>query len=468
MRIDERRFPIDDEILWESVNSLAVDYHYFAMGSSLYSKAYGVITDYAETPEEDLRTAVLNACMRSALYETLFSAHAEAEKVLGHTLTSRYATERFTLHSPILKGMTELPAVRAMNVKKVWYTPDSSIVPITPYTETGLSWGRVDGIPVVTVPVSAMPNPNSGQLRRIDALGADTGALRIREDVYPTREGSNWKLQIAERNGNLTDGVNTISLVNFNMIQIEVPIPAGSPDNANFCLVYPDTNQVIPSLSKPVVTDTTLTFQVYLYALVDPAFRNETINLVAGQFYKLLTEVQLKYWVEEPASPVVYWHKDGVLQSVDTVSVTNTLTNQEMGLFHLVLDNFNNGYPRFYFDVNQLQVPSGTLDSLEVEISYVVDPNYLPSKYRAQIPSARNAILYKVAAELPVGDCGDGDANLFTFLEDARASYTKSYVTSGGGEVHHMKYGQRHGQVLFDTWLSNCLHFSRPIVFANI
>jgi hypothetical protein len=469
VKVDSRDFTIDDSTLWETINSLPLSYQAFARRSHLYARAYGVVTTDRNSYADDNIAAVLNPCMRNGIYSGLVSAQSETEKRLGYKISRRYITETVTLRYFLEKRVTEFPGVEAMNIQRVWYG-GSELLDVTPYVATDVDTSVATGVLKATVPAAVLRNPAKAQYRVIEADNTDAGALTLHATIKPKRIGDNWEITFAQHEDlDVTDTVNVINM-EYCVIQTTIPTTA-DVDEANFVLTYPDTNQIIPTYKDAVVdVDTdTVTFYPYLYAMVDDAFFDDTIDLINGEFYKLMPYAELKWWVDETVLPTLYWYVDGIQKEVSDFTLSVNLVDSEYGVYHLKLDTDNvSVIPRLQDVVSMVQTVKLDLDTTFVKFHYVVSPQYLPKSFQLQIPTALDAIANKVAAELPVGECGDTRLEFAEFIKHAQSMYTDRYVNSyTGTEVEKVEFGKLHGQIVYEQYMKNALIYSRPIVVSH-
>jgi hypothetical protein len=467
-RIDPTIFNTPPADLWNQVNSLGLTYLQFAHATHYHSRLYGVLTDKEEGLKHrddvtTLRSFVVNNCVRDALYRLLFSIQESTEKRAGFNTAVRYHYEEqdFPYYG---KWQTHWPGVATMNVRPAWTTIESlEEVELDPYIERAIT--VVGSPPIASITRLLSPNPKDVFLRN-EATGA---AYTIDEGVSPLRDGANWKLQLAN---NVTAWNNTdvVGVQNKGLMKVTVTVPT-LPTGATLHAVYPGTNQIIPYARDPVdAGGGETTFFFYPYTLIDPAFYLEepAADLVKGEFYKFLEFIQFKY-VTEVATPFeVVWGADTneFVYTLPDDPVETRIVDPAEGVVQTQYGSDLFSWEKFH----QIYPGAGCFSdhiprqTVKLRYWYKTDPMKLREVLYKQIDSIREAMLYRVAAELPMKDCGcDVDLGFIAAQQEMVATVTVNTVLKI--EEHQFRYGQLLGQQRYEAVMKSVLTHQRLVRF---
>jgi len=470
-------FPIlSDEEAWRIVNMMPVKYEDFAFISHLYSRAYDVLTGALEggtsdgnrVPQgvswDDIR---VNNCLREAIYRTLWDVTQTTELRAGFNLSTRYhyVEENYPVGG---KAITFWPGVSALNVKPVvgdiaGYSP----VAVNYHIQENLTLDEPD-VDTLTAAfdLSLNPNPSDVFIRKDGTEGVVL--IEIDKTSYPRRVGTDWVVALNKKYAAVTD---TLNAQNKKIVIVDAPTPTEGtdyPTGMTWWPVYPGTEQQIPVAKAPSDNgDGTTRWTFYIYTLVDPAFAYEKVDLIKGEFWKMLQEVEFKYFGEEEADFEVAWV---VADQEAIVNPGTKLVDPAHGIFHIRVADVVCADPCDLFtaeDENELgcDCPPYNLapESFKIRYWYKTDPSALDERYKMQVSGLRQAICYKVAADLPVKDCG---CYLEVgFIAEQQTMLTPQSINPYTGiQVQNFDLGKTLGRLRYDHVMQETLvPYSRPI-----
>ncbi len=462
--IDPLAFPEKSEsAVYELVNTLAVDYLQFAQVSHYYNRLYGVLTGALEGGDFD--KIVINQCLREEIYRTLFDVQEYTEKLVGYNLTERFHSE--TIDWPFgAYRITRWPGLKAVNVQPSWsaiegYGPFAlnPFVIVNPPTESDSPHLYIE------LDKTVVSNPNEVILRR----GSDYGSYTIFKSYRPTRlDNGNWQIEFDQAVAPL-DGGEDLLVQHTKYVYLDVDPPATDiyPAGATLHPVYPGTTQKIP-LARPTETlDNGKTrYWFFIYSLVDPAFYNDTVDLVDGEFYKLFQTVEIKAYKEAEIK--------GELQKIckagrcadcgcddATYQVTVRIKDAEKGIVYFEIDGelvdgeLVDGDEGTTLDTTALcPTLSDTEDAMfSLTFYYQTSPDNLDPLLQKDIPSIAKAIIHRAAADLPLMDCGCETKS--GFIYEQQKAYGTTYSLPSGEIATRYKYGDLHGHKVYAERLAN-------------
>lgn len=459
-------FP-DRERLDEFLNSAALSFFGFSKVSALNHRMYGVISTYidADTTREELKSFIVNGCVRSAIWRTLQSVQADIESIMGYALSPRFHAIEIPLPMTPKFSLPQ-PAVKALNVKRLWTTvADLEDTPVSPFLPGAATMNFVSGAWMAQVPTALVRNPDTVFLRTSN----DNGALRLSQ-VMPKRVGGNWEILIVG-SGSAYDGVTPVLIQDQNVCRVTVPTPV-LPAGTTLEPVYTDTHQIIPYRSRTVNNDNTTTFELYTYALVDPSFNEGVFDLVKGEFYKLLPVIDFAYQMVAPAYAELHVTGDcgeAFVYRYNPLEPTNLhypelrLVNAALGVVQLCTDNVEWASCRRMLDVF---VPrSVNILTTTLKVWYQTDPILLPATYLDQVSGAVQASYAKVAADLPIRDCNCKIE--VGYISSMQSAYGTEYISpTTQVQIFKSEYGQLHGQVMYKVFVDKLRLYRRPILFS--
>jgi hypothetical protein len=439
---------LSESDLYDIVNTLPVDYQRFAQDSHYGARMYGVLTGVEKGGSVgDFDHFAVNSCLRYSLWQTLVTSCQETERVLGYNLTPRYHLGKSQL-SPTMRLQMDWAGIESTGLVHA-FSDVLQTVTLSPYVETGLT-PVVDGaITYVEVSTELVGNPKDVILRSHISGGAFDILLG---QGYPKKVGTKWRIALNIRATALTVG-DTVDVQSRQHVFVDV-------DSATtYIPFYPGTTQKIP-LARPVqaLTGNVKRYWFYVYTLVDPAFYDDTeVDLVSGELYKLNYSVDLRTESETPLEAritqkslrsgeddVVSWKAELMpldpLRGIFDVKVVGKWeidpdTEEEVLNTRLT-----------YVYVNRFTYTT------EITYAYKTNPNYLPDYIQQSIASVLTAILHRVAADLPLADCGCKLER--GFIAEQQKSYATQLVTPTGIQMMKTEFGDLHGHKVYAEKMS--------------
>lgn len=450
----------------EMANTLAVSYQDFARRSSYFARLYGVLTG-SDEGDKDAETFIVNACLRRALASSLFQVQTMTENQIKYNLSTRYHVEEL----PWLeegKFRTRWPGVVGMNVKRAWYSIDScEKLLISPYIEENVYVSPDTEFPTVEVDASVVLDPDEVILREVDT-NRKLHYLTSPDD-RPYRQDGMWVYKIDTQKSTWTAGTE-INAQHKQLVYIDLP-PTTIPTGGVAEFVYPGTNQIIAQAKTSESLDNGDTrYWFFNYTLVRPEFTERVVNFEQAEFYKLYEYISLKYWIEETivAEILVGEGNDQQTFTFDPTDTTNpqpftiVMASGQHGIYHINYDMYD------FAKVADVVPDFSTIDptTIKVKVYYKTDPTALPAKYQNQVPQIMDAMMYKIAAELPVDDCGCETKRGFIFAQ--QRAYADSYSNPfTGTEITRFNYGDLHGQVRYAEVMGSILHYPRVLRMSH-
>lgn len=460
---------LSSEEAWNLINALPVSYLDFARHTYYYHRLYDVLTgDNAGVhldPQGQGSGMVINDCFRQSLWRTLIGVTNEAESWLGYNFSARYHYEETTF-PPGGKAQTRWPGVEAMSVKLEWeeiagYGP-FDIDPLCVYDATVDTPGSD---PILRAPASYFENPADVIVRDADTNNVVRTLTRT---GYPRLDNGDWLIPLDLKHYIQANGVN---LQHRKYLFLDIVNPILSAGQSAFP-VYPDTNQIIQEAKPPTpIGGGAYRHTFYIYTLVAPSFAWEQVNLLAGEHYKLYSQIEYKARAEVAAHPQVIWTKGGTSQTISTteleddeirVDVTLVPVQSEPGVYHIAFGD------EVYCTMEELwcAVTECTQDVPEhctLRFYYKTNPTHLPQDRSQSLGVGRQAILHKVAADVPVVDCGCRIP--IGFIWEAQQRYDEVLMKPYQGfEIRTAKYERTRGRLEYDKLIGSMDTYSRLVM----
>lgn len=465
------------EDAWELANSIPIDFYAFANAVSLYARMYGVLTGAQEGSKPPKGSSITdkyngfiaNSCAVQNTWRKLFQVTVDTESRLNYCIRDEgYFVEDIPFpESGVM--MLRLPGVAKLNVKRGW----SDIIltgSVSPYFALNATVTFDGTVPIVHMSRDYVSNPNNVFMRK----NSDDGAYKINEAYGVSRSATEWEVPV-DTNSSGYDVAEQINLQHKKYVWVDIAeptLPVGLPADSVFVPVYPDTNQIIPHEWEQVDASNRR-YRFPIYALVDPAFMHREVNLINAEFYKLLETVEFKYYYDEDA-PLEAVYEIGNTQLSKTLDdtgltvppyLTADLVEGSYGKIQLLHKNTANTQ---FITLDELSTflcgddPDVRIQNIRVRIYYKCTPDSLPEKLTHQLPSVRDAIVWKTAAELPIESCECSMTEL-GLIAEAQQVYADTFTNVfSGTTVSRFNYGDRHGQVVWATTMNNARIYSRP------
>jgi len=421
--------------------TLFVDIQEFARIACLDGRLYGVITRC------DTCEIFLNECARNHLLNALQSNQAIVEKLLGYNLTEKYHQEIQDWDGTSLI-QTNWPGVEKISVKQIFEDiPGYGPFPISPYIQENLN--LIDsgfGFCIAEVDQTLVQNPAHIIIRNDEGTVIETQAV----NGYPRRDGGNW--QIALGNQSIAPAcAETLHAQSCKYMILDVT-DHDCGDDSVLTPVYPGTDTPIPQ-AKPSedIGGGLRRFWFAPWVLVDSGFYEEEVNLILGEFYKLLPEISFKCVSEVEALPTVY-----------AVSGTNCTTNfseiSDISTDKTKFDLMNSRYGILQMQIKNTSFCQDNKAPFKIEFYYKTNPNSFDlTEYLELI---KEAIAYLTAAELPNEVCG---CKMETgFIATAQKAYTEIRINPVTGEsIVNLEHGNLYGQLVFSEKIARVPVFQK-------
>jgi hypothetical protein len=408
------------------MNNLMVDLQDFSSIACLEGRAFGV-----EIYNEKCDTFNINTCMRSRMIEGLISSQETTEKKLGYSLTPRYESYKIDSQRWVEKHQLKR-GIESVNVVQATTSVDGFAAQTINY--------YVDSGTVVDAGSYLYVDFNRDLVWNVDDIiirDSDGDRILIDDTVsnYITVVGDNWRIKLTSNQTNADD---TVYAQDSRFMVVEFTPP--TLDNGGTLYpVYPDTNQIIPCARAVETLDNDdVRYWFHPWVLVDERrFSDTDIDLLSGEFYKLLQEIEFKEFYESTQYPVVkYLDCDGAYQTATSQYVRVEITDSPRGILAIDLD---------YWLINDR--PSDYYDFESVTVYYKTNPDLIG--FDGEEMTVSIAIANLTAAELPLKMCKCEIDKGFIF--EAQRSFGSKFVMIDGTEKQNIRYGDKVGQkVYFD------------------
>lgn len=440
---------VPQAVIDSKVNELLLTMTNFSRLACTDGKFYGVETECDTCGNE------YNECLRLHLIEGLLTAHAMTEKKLGYAITPRFFTETVSWDG-YSRIQTKHPGVSAFNVvEAINSVSGDSLYPVSPYLiEDAPLVDSESGYCIVQISRSIVDNPDWVILR-------DAGGAKIEPDErfgFPRRTTSNWELALPSSlyPSPCDDGEINVQHCKY----ISVVTDKKTVASGEVFPVYPGTNQKIPLL-KPAEEFTDeddnefVRYWFYVWDLLDPAFFEEGMSWLNGEFYKLLENIELKNFTQAAGTITVKYLDLCCLEETRYATMTFTsseIVNSKFGIVEL----FKNGTP-----CSTCSCCDDCKQIVEVTYSYKTDPSYFITDLGETL---LHAMAYLVAAELPLKVCKCDTQNIVGFIQTAQTPYQKVTMNIYTGvEISHPEIGDLYGEREYIAELDRLLHYRKLI-----
>lgn len=441
----------DVQAAYAAVNSLPVDYLRFALDAHYYGRLFGVILNETEGGSAEGDGFVVNACLRDALWRGLMSTTEQTEKFLGYNLSPRYHVETVRV-TPSLRAQVEWPGIVALDVELAVSGLLASAA-LSPYVQIAAPLTTVDEKTIVNVSAAVVFNPRDIHLRS----SVDGGTIeQVVGFGYPRRVGLNWQVNLNTQLHPLVVG-ETVNVQSKDFMFADVtPLPGQT-----LLPVYAGTSQIIPQ-ARPAETLSSglLRYWFYGYSLVDPAFYTDpVISLLNGEFYKLQAAVDFRAFTEV-----------AVEERLDYSGSSSDGSDDRSWQVRFEIVDAAHGVVRIVILGEWLLNPLSHLEELRagcadwdwpgsgryaLTLAYKTDPAALPPHVVKDQLSMLRALEHKVAADLPITDCGYDEKEIRGFIAEQQKSYSSVVTTTTGAQIFSPHYGDLHGHHVYAELLSH-------------
>lgn len=394
--------------VYQLVNTLPIGYSTLAQQMHYWGRLFGVIT--GEVNEQDWDEFVVNQCLRDSIWSTLRTVAEEAENFLGYDVSRRY-------HNVITGFVDFNTNVRVRpGIEKVDYAPtftsipDTETVSISPFLIENITAVADGQRYYILVSDAIVDNPNDIIIRRSTDYGVYTPDASRR----PTKVGNNWKIYI-DNQPTPYNGTDLLVIQSVKYVYVDITPP--TVVDGELVPVFYGTNQIIPQAKPPQTLVSGKTrYWFYIWTMVDPAFYNRPVDLVAAEFYKLVPFISFSKYSEEKIYGELTITGDCCADCGGNESkfrVSTSIVDARRGVVSFKIDGqlFDDDGDGVYerLDSSCTDCTSRMLCpnlQYELRFSYITNPIYLDESLRMAISQINQAILYRVAADLPMVDCG--------------------------------------------------------------
>lgn len=465
----------------QDINMMPVSYAYFAEYASLYGRMYGVLTgdDRGLTgPDgEVLQSFVANNCIRRAIYQGLLRVSQEAEKAVGYKLSERY----FVATPEAWRGEGKvllIPGIEAVEVEQNWYEiPEDNFVTLNYYAEENLTLEADGDLLFARISQTIFENPKFAILRNLSDNPQRRCFVDEAHPRYAEEDSGDWLLPLATNivNVEIADIVSAYHLRDVTVV-VTKPDISSLPEGGIIAPVYPGSNQAIPH-EVVAEDDTEITYRFNVWVLVKPAFVDETVDWERFETRKLYSEIELRYVVEEPAYLRMVWTEGNDQYTYqydpddpdadDLPRLEVILAQPSRGIVHLYANDELicdlHPYWQRACGCKRQKMP----ESVALYIPIKVSVESLTAPYRGQVDQIREAILARVAAELPMENCGC--KNNVGFIAEQQREYGSAYMNPFTGvEVVKTDFGKRHGQRVYWEAMQKVRPFRKPVRVGGV
>ncbi len=448
-----------------AVNKLPVNLLDFALISGMRHRVYGARI----LPDEVCEAGCLNQLARQELWRILFNIQQMLISQKHFIAGTAYIHESKFIDHATRSFHTKFPSLESVNV----------IEQLTFLVNLHISPYIIHDVEVVLDATSTFweahfnktlaQNPKEVMLRDFDT---DEQFDWQEVSQYPDSNAYDWIMPI----GNAMTTSNTdyaaggskqAALQHYELMMAEIPTISGTSLD-DIVALHPNSNQILPFAKPPeeVIVDGEIKWRFWFYSWMmgRPEHSGETLDLVAGEFYKLYDTIELFVRSEVTQNGLIHYRK--------------------------IKDNCLAGFPEYTYasqatPFTLLDPESGavTYDSIADDISYVPHQRYRSEVYYKinpfqdtllfsnAIEESRRAIAAKTAATINLESCGC-KPKIFTnpgegldFIAEMQKDYTIENISALTGSVAvNYRYGHRHGDFIFAEMMDRIQ--IRPRVFV--
>lgn len=387
------RFSTQDEVD-SAANALLVSLEDFSQYACVGGGLFGVKT-FVESCD-----STAGNCLREKIPSLLLYVQQEVEAIVGYNITPGYHIDHVrAIDGEILQLRS---GIDGTGVSQRFSFIGSAIV--SPFAPDSVQ--VVNG--VATVPVIAVHDPVA-----VVFSDAEGFYRQYEDDNYPRRTETGWKLTAR----NAADG--TYSVMDPTLFSVDY-IHNGEYAIDNVVPIYPGTKQIIfEAAPRTVIDETTVRFWFHPWSLVDPAFAHHDIDLTTkSDLYKLFQSIDF-----------------GVFEDVFVDDLAVHLLSDSECAYSIEVIDARLGLVRFTLD-NPMAVSNTSV--FDFTLHYKTDPRN--SCENKDLIAAKSAIIYRVAAELPIDSCGE--ANTPGFIRSAQTPYTSWGINPFTGEIFQKTSGK--------------------------
>ena len=440
---------LTEDAIYDAVNTLPVDYLRFAFDTHYGARMFGVLngTRFGGS-DGDADTFSVNTCLRNSLWRTLLEVTQETETMLGYNLSPRY--HRDTTPLPYtMRIQLDWTGVSALGVVNE-ISPDPVSEAVNIYVATDLTPVTVGPITYVDVSDSVMFNPADIIVRR---ASDETVVPLLMGQGYPRKVTGAWRVALNTRAEPL-DVADLVHVQHRQYVYVDIET---EDDLIPF---YPNTTQKIP-LARPVQTmgGTTKRYWFYSFTLVVPEFYDDpAIDLVGGEFYKLHAAVEFRTEAEAVFDALITQTCliPGEVDPPESWKAELIPIDSQRGIVQVKVLGKWETHPVtevVTLNTNDTDIPFSRRGyATTISYAYKTHPTSLPSHIQRDIATVLTAILHRVAADLPLNDCGCKLER--GFIAEQQKSYATQLVTPTGIQMMKTEYGDLHGHKVYAEKMS--------------
>lgn len=417
-------------------NNLLTTIEIFSEIACLDGRAFGVET-FCENCDIEF-----NECLQTRLLQNLIANQSAVEKEVGYNLTKRYHEEEILWDGSAKRIQLEWPGLAAINVVKDVTVLEGStsvspyVILDAPVTDSG------SGYYVVELDHYFVTNPNDAIIRN----AVTDEVIQVQEvSGYPRRNGDgNWLVALGK------PAPPTAITVNVQHCRYMVAIRTTPDCDGDLYMVREDEETIIPFAKSETVSGTDTTYWVHPWSMVDEAFQGESVDLVSGEFYKLIDTVKFICVTDTEALPIVTEY-EGCRCGNDA-----PIENDELIVFDIVSAQDSIVQIRFTEEWCNCRCKK----PVKIKVFYRTDPSLVVPD--GSLLALQEAIAYLTAAELPASSCGCTIG--IGFIADAKKPFADFRINPITGEtIANVKFNSLTGQLVFAEKLSKAYKYKKSI-----
>jgi len=451
-----------DSDKWQAANEMAITPASFAVETHYDGRMFAVMT--GEDKAETFGSFVINQCVREALWRILYDVQIYTENFVGYNISRRFHRQTIDLVNFAFSRPYKLdwPGIEKVNAAPRWID-HNLVVALDPFimTEPVVTDLEVTGDMIVEVPVALAGNANDILIRKNDDKKGVFPLLKI--NGYPRRVGGNWLIQM-DNHKSAYDPLLGVVVQSTRYAFVDVTQPVGIVGELK--PVFSGTEEAIPYLRVEPLPNGDLRYWFFIYNLIDPAYGSDSaINLIAGEFYKLMPSITFKEYVEAAtkATLTISTKSDCCLDCDNLTEVHRTFQISTR------IADAARGIVNFSVDGQLIEDPLTLITTLDpsqacdfvndpcltysLSVPYFTSPDKLPPRAQASVPNLHRAVMHRAAADAPLRDClCELD---YGFIHSCQEMYATVATTFSGTTIATNKYGNLHGHKVYEELMGN-------------
>lgn len=478
---------------YQIANEMAVTPRFFATVSCNGDGVLGLKSHCQSQCDVD----PFNACARTSLWQNLYRVQQELEATLGWTLGERYVQEELPIKAGRYLQLTYGGVDEVNVIPLVTDIEGYGPVDYSPIIATGQSVAAVAGTDYYELVISRnlVDNPHNIMIRKEDMTGDSSNGASIVDTDWPAKPKITkvvdeyfWSIYVP---GGFIDNVltDTFSVIHCRLSYFDAPDPSTVECDGEIWPVYYGTTQKIPYIRQETLDTGEIRYWVNTRDMIDPAFDDDYADISEGEFYKFVQQVEFKCFGQTQqlavvtkrislksgevgvVDPVYAGECDGTPCTTVQVYACATLIDKKLGIVALEevdveLDE-ESGLP-VRDEAGNVVVTRRTTpatyegEPITVSIAYHTNPRTTGINLGSAIETLRRAIAARVAAEVPLGECGC-KVEYGYFYEMSQELDTTLY-TPTGATIVSLSYGKRKGQLVYATAVYTAPRLSKATI----